>query len=78
MVAEVPEGATSVEAPLAGLNEQADANYQVAVTPTFNAGGAWVSRKERNRVIINFANPAPAGAKLDVIVTHEPYRGAGR
>ncbi|MBI4025108.1 MAG: hypothetical protein HY360_09010, partial [Verrucomicrobia bacterium] len=69
---------TSVEVKLAGMAVQPDANYQVAVTPNFNAGGVWVSRKQRDSITVNFNHPAPPGATLDVLISHDPFRGTGK
>jgi hypothetical protein len=73
----VPEGKTSKKVDLTGMNGQPDGNYDVAITPNFDAGGVWVSSKERDHLVVNFPKPAPEGATLGIMIQHSPYRGLG-
>ena len=68
----VPEGAKAVRVPLTGVNRQRNADYQVLVTPRFRCGGFWVSNQDRDGFAVNFELPAPAGALVGTLVTHEP------
>lgn len=71
----VPEGKVLVTVPLEGLNRQIDVNYQVMVTPGWQAGSVWVAEKKRDGFTVRFDNPAPRGATIDVEVRRPPYRG---
>jgi len=77
LTASVPEGKTSKKVDLTGMNGQPDGNYDVAITPNFDAGGVWVSSKERDHLVVNFPKPAPEGATLGIMIQHSPYRGLG-
>ena len=56
---------------------QPDNKYTATATPNFNAGGAWVAAKQRDRLVVNFARPAPKGAAVDVMIGRDPFRGSG-
>ncbi len=62
---------------LTGMDMQPDGNYDVAVTPNFDAGGVWVSSKARDHLVVNFPKPAPEGANLGIMIEHSPFRGLG-
>jgi len=74
----VPAGATSAAVPLTGMNRPVGTTYQVSVTPTWNAGAVWVSRKRNDGFTVNFANPAPNGATIDVLVKQPVSHGLQR
>jgi len=69
-----PAGATSVRVELSGVDAQFDKRYQVFATPSFDAGAAWITDKGRGGFLVNFRNPAPAGASIDVAVQRPPFR----
>ena len=74
MTVTVPKGATAIEVPLEGVATQADTAYQVYVTPSFNAGGHWVTGKNRQGFALHVAKAPEQDATVDVLVQRTPYR----
>ena len=45
-----------------------NADYQVSLTPNFDAGNFWISDKTAQSFVAHFKNPAPANAEVDWII----------
>ena len=68
----VPAGEKSIPVRLAGMTTQADANYLTAVTPSFNAGGVWVTDKRPDGFRVHFGTAAGGQASIDVLIRRAP------
>jgi hypothetical protein len=71
----VPIGTRQLKVELPPMERQPDGNYQVIVTPGFDAGNFWVSGREGRGFTINFAKAAPRGARVNVLIERAPFKG---
>ena len=69
----IPEGKTSLLVELKGMDSQ-PSSYQVVATPNFDSGGVWVTDRARYGFTINSGKPAPAKAKVDLVIQRTPFR----
>jgi len=70
----VPGGVTSLPVRFDGTYIQPDAHYQVFITPGFNAGHFWVTRKTREGFELHFNKGPAADTHVDVLVRRKPDR----
>jgi len=71
----IPRGQTTVHVGLEGTAVQPNGAYQVLVTPNFNAGGSWVTKKGRDGFDLHVERaPEQNGAAADVLVQRKPVR----
>jgi len=71
---DVTKGQSSVTVPLGGMAAQPDGNYQVYVTPGFDAGGAWVTKKRNDSVTVNFSRAPADASRADILIQRAPFR----
>ena len=70
----VPGGVKSLPVRFDGTYIQPDAHYQVFITPGFNAGHFWVTRKTREGFELHFNKGPTADANVDVLVRRAARR----